>query len=110
MLWKGKMTDCHNCQGTGVHFIYPDVPLVKKEHIRQPEPEIERANLMMPERGEHESFEHYRERRRLVKKKIKQKLNGKLVFNSQNLILDKTGRQKGLSFKKGRTFVNTKSK
>lgn len=96
----------YGCQPISEH---PDMDCAEPE-IKQPQPETIRQNLMLPERYEGESFDHYRQRRRLVKQKIKEKLNGKLVFNSQNIVLDKTGQPKGFQFKKGRTFVNTKNK
>lgn len=70
--------------------------------------EIPADKIHAPERQENESFEHYKERRKIYNKRLKQHQHGKLVFNSQNIIFDK-GKPKN-QFAKGRTFQRTKSK
>lgn len=67
-------------------------------------------NNITPSRLQDESFEQYKQRQRQAKKYISDRAKGQLVFNSQNIILDKVGKPKGFSFKKGKTFVRPAQK
>lgn len=108
---KKKAQKDFGCQPVGdVALEYCAEPQAEETIITPPQEfrDVSKQNNLIPSRFEGESFVEYKKRQKMTELFLKKKKKGTLVFESQKIILDKTGREKDRT--KPKTFKGDTSK